>query len=252
MNKKLFSLLSTSFWPDAVDSSLICNKDSNDDLFGRAQGILEFLIDIPINNLKFLDFGTGDGHVAVQAMNYGAISMGYDIAKGKLWADYPNMFTNSLELVNNVGPYDIIFLYDVLDHVYDVESIMNLIKNLSKPETLIYIRCHPWCSRHGGHLYEKLNKAFIHVIMTEEELNYLGLNHDFINKILYPLDTYKNWFSDFSIIEKNVSKQEVDSFFFENELIFKRFNFIYNNKFINHKHHLENNFIDFKLCIKKR
>ena len=43
-----------------------------------------------------------------------------------------------------------------------------------KPSTLFFVSCHPWCGRHGAHLYDKLNKPWLPVIFTLQELEFLG------------------------------------------------------------------------------
>jgi hypothetical protein len=54
------------------------------------------------------------------------------------------------------------------------------------------LRCHPWCSRHGGHLYNSLNKAFVHVVLSKDELIEMGHEVETVAKVIYPQGTYND------------------------------------------------------------
>jgi len=56
---ELVNLLNSKAWPHAVDPALICDISSEQDKEDRAEGILDLIIDIHLENLKFLDFGCG-------------------------------------------------------------------------------------------------------------------------------------------------------------------------------------------------
>lgn len=167
-------------WPEAVNPALIVDVKSNEEKTERARGVIELLIDDELKNLKFLDFGCGEGYCAYIGAEYGpTLSVGYDLIKNPQWRKFEpkenTIITNDFGLVEKNGPYDIILLFDILDHVKNEKPVDILIKakNLLAPTGKIYIRCHPFTSRHATHLYHDMNKAFLHLIFTEAELKQL-------------------------------------------------------------------------------
>ena len=232
-------------WPTAVESSLICDQQSEAEKFDRAEGILDMVVTKPIKNAKFLDFGCGQGHVAEKALAQNCkLTVGYDIEaqnwdKRKL--DEKLLLTTDWAEAKKSGPYDIVLVYDVLDHIVtptykivdchnppnEIVEIFKAIKSVTAPAGTIYVRCHPWTSRHGSHLYQKINKAFLQLVFTDEELIKIGATETTlaIQKITHPLDTYSKIFSlaGFRNIRENARLTEpVEAFFERNPLIVKR------------------------------
>jgi len=232
-------------WPSAVEPSLICNQESEEEKFDRAEGILDMVVSRTIKNTKFLDFGCGQGHVAEKALAQGCkLAIGYDIEAqnwDKRQTDDRLLLTTDWEEVKKHAPYDIVLVYDVIDHIVTpaykivdchnppnemVEAFKN-IKSITAPAGTIYVRCHPWTSRHGSHLYQKLNKAFLQLVFNDEELVHLGLTENGlpIQKVIHPLDTYNKTFglAGFGNIRENARLTEpVEPFFERNPLIVKR------------------------------
>lgn len=223
-------LASTDEWPDAVDPTLICDVNLEEDKLERAEGILELMINVNMQDKKFLDFGCGEGHVAVKAKELGVSqSVGYDIVtKGKLsWENEEDyLLTTELDKVKEKGPYDIIFLYDVLDHLVDAKmgETLSLLKSLLSERGSIFARCHPWCSRHGGHLYLQKNKAFVHLVFTEDELYQMDLTPEPNQKVCYPLTVYRKAIQDAELVieSEEIERTSVENFFYENELVKSR------------------------------
>ena len=77
------------------------------------------------------------------------------------------------------------------------------------------MRCHPWCSRHGGHLYRQKNKAFAHLIFNDEELTKLGCAPISMQKVTRPITTYRKWaeLSQLNIEKEEVTRNSVGAFF---------------------------------------
>ena len=73
-------------------------------------------------------------------------------------------------------------------------DILNKIRSVCAPNAKIFIRCHPWISRHGGHLYHQLNKAFAHLVFSPAELQMLNVDLAESIKVVSPLKEYRNWF----------------------------------------------------------
>lgn len=223
----LRSLLESNAWPYAADPAQICDINNEQEKLDRAEGILE-VSSLPLNEVKFLDFGCGEGYTIQKARESGAsLSIGYDIIKSNslTWEEEKDnqLLTTNFDLLKTYGPFDSILLYDVLDHVEDHMDVLNKIKILSHENTKYFFRLHPWCGRFASHLYTKLNKGYIHLVFTEEELQKLGLTLEYTKKVLFPIATYNTWFKEsFSFLKNNVDKEPVDGFYSKHPLVKKR------------------------------
>jgi hypothetical protein len=93
-------------------------------------------------------------------------------------------------------PYDVYLMYDVLDHVTDrhPSEVLNSVAAQLADGGRIYVRLHPWTSRHGTHLYNQLNKAFLSVYLTPKELADMGLHERPTRRgFIGPVDEYRAW-----------------------------------------------------------
>jgi len=226
--EKLKKILNSDEWPEAVLEFQIADDTSEEDKIDRAEGIVDILIEESLENKKFLDFGCGEGHAAKYASEDSAISVGYDIEKqGSLeWEnDEKFLLTTDFEKVKAKGPFDAILIYDVLDHAENPVEVLNQASSVLKNNGTIYLRCHPWSSRHGGHAYRKINKAFVHLVFSKEELKNLGIDNGHNNKVLFPIATYNGILAEvpgLSAKDPDIEEQEVEPFFKNNELVRKR------------------------------
>lgn len=231
-------LLEDPNFPDAVDQTLICDPSNEEEKIERATSLIEVYVDELIEGKSFLDFGCGDGHVASVALNKNPkISIGYDIDKNVFNKDIaqknPSLLTTNWDEVSK-NKYDVILFYDVLDHVKNESSssVLEKLKSVLAPEGKIYARMHPFVSRHSTHYYHTANKAFLHLIFTDEELEQIyGKKPDCpTNKVFYPVRTYTELFkkANLNIVSKNIIENEVEDFFKNNKVISdkitKRFN----------------------------
>lgn len=214
-------LIEDQQWPIAVDPSVICTDDEKTKI--RAISILDLVVGERLKNKKFLDYGCGTGHVVYQATQGGASSLGYDIDESKFKFE-SNLFTNDFEEVKRNAPFDIILLHDVLDHIQNINPIEALMqaKSVLAPEGRIYIRNHPWSAKHGGHLYEQINKSYLHLVMDEVELARAGgfsCQHNI--KVINPIETYNHWIKEagLKITSEIPTKSDVPQFFKEGSLI---------------------------------
>lgn len=230
-------LAKSDLWPDAVPKSLISDTETQN---SRAMGILQTM-NIPIAGKKFLDFGCGEGHTVVIAKEvFGAKAFGYDI-KNFEWNE--KNITNNLETVFKNGPYDVILLYDVLDHAEEPETILKTCKQILSPDGKIFVRVHPWFSRSGTHIYKQLNKAYLQLVFNNEELSALGTIQEKVNEIIN-IETYKEWVkkTDLMIVSENVTRQNIELFFTHNPAILRRIKANFDNEFP--RNMLEIQFID--------
>lgn len=216
-------------WPEAVPSESICDDNDDDCKLTRAANIMRD-IRVDLNNRRFLDFGCGEGHVpyVVGNLTNAIKSVGYDI-KNSNWDNFDKtdsvILTTNWEQVKANGPYDVISIYDVLDHANDPKEILQKVKEVKTPDSgSVRLRCHPWCSRHGTHLYKQLNKAYLQLVFTEDEIYGMGLQPIKTHRFLDPIASYRKLIqeSGFKIFHEQPIIQTTDIFFMEDDVIKKR------------------------------
>lgn len=208
LDEKIKMLLHSNKWPLAIEESRICDTNCDEDKITRALAILDQIIDVDINNKKLLDFGCGEGHVSYMSTKFSPeISIGYDIIR-QGWGQFPKntaILTSDISIVNKNAPYDIILLHDVLDHVEDPIDVLQTCRKLLSNNGRMCVKCHPYCSKHGGHTYHTLNRAY----------SQFFLPNNLPQKILRPLQEYQKWFvySGFNIIHQKPNYNEVPILF---------------------------------------
>lgn len=235
-------------WPVAVQPELIC--DSEDKARQRAAAIMDIFVCEHLKGKKFLDYGCGQGHSVPEAMKReAAVAMGYDIRADAFKAD--GQMTSSFSEVAKNGPYDIILLHDVLDHIIMIDPIQALVqaKSVLAPNGKIYIRNHPWSSRHGGHLYTQKNRAFLHLVMDEVELTRTGgLTFEHNIKVIRPLVTYKHWFETAGLKVKSeiAVRDAVEDYFTKPSPVQERLTKIWGDQY-EMVSHMEVSFVEYVL-----
>lgn len=125
----------------------------------------------------------------------------------------PNVKQSSIITeVKQYAPFDLVIYWDVLDHYFDdyyedyygpmashltcaeaQEDLLNIGLALLNENGKIFVRCHPWYSRHGGHL--KSNVAFKHLLVNDTEYqDDLVSEHFVTHRIFNPVQYYVNLF----------------------------------------------------------
>lgn len=225
-------LSKSDLWPLAVPADLLCGEDEDSKL-ARATGILQEFITTDVERKKFLDFGCGEGHVPFVAASLfnTELSIGYDV-KEQMWFHFEKnqdlqnlLLTTDWAACEKNGPYDVILVNDVLDHSGDPLKALRQIKSVKNPDTgKVFIRFHPWASRHGTHLYKTLNRAYLHLVFSPEELYAMGFKEMPTQPALDPIALYKHIIQEagFSIIKEDLVTQPVETFFTHNPDILRR------------------------------
>lgn len=222
--EKLKKALLSERWPEAVNKNWICNPNSNTDKTERGRGVIEKLIDQSLTNKKFLDFGCGEGHSVASAVEkQAAIAVGYDLVAQNWdqWKTIPAItLTTDIQEAAKHGPYDVILLFDVIDHIKgtDPTSLLKQARELLADDGKIYIRFHPYTSKHATHLYHDLNKAYVHLVFTDEELKKIIPQSKYEEPnigVVYPLITYSKYIkdADLKIVLKKEETDAVEPFF---------------------------------------
>lgn len=198
MDHHLIDLLESNAWPKAVPDRMIVDEASEEQKQDRSEGILYMLLP-NLDDKKFLDFGCGEGHIAQRATELSSpkLSVGYDIKRqGELkWEQSDNLLTTDFQSVSDKGKYDVILMYDVIDHTDDPKAVLAQVQSLMHSSSVLYMRCHPWCGRHGGHLYQWKNKAFTHLVFTVDELKAMGASVEEMppQQVMHPKWLYERW-----------------------------------------------------------
>ncbi len=120
-------------------SSWLINKRSKElsDRFDKA------LINLPDNNVKFLDIGAGEGKALIEALRRGWEVTGIDIVDNRIkkakQEDVNFIIANFLEYELPENYFDFIYVDSVLEHVLNPKEYLIKIKQLLKPGGIVYI-----------------------------------------------------------------------------------------------------------------
>jgi len=229
-------------WPAAVPEEMICDVESEQDKKIRAEEIFLNFISTNLRGMRFLDCGCGEGHLARVASKTAAMSVGYDIAIKETALNKSLVLTSDFAQVEAHAPYDYILLFDTLDHAENPRKLLKDLASVSKANTIIKIRCHPYASRHGGHQYRILNLAYLHIVLRPEEFEQHGLEPRVVE--MYNESDYREWFSEIgaSVSQYKPVRTAVEGFF-QKGLVKKR---IIDNG-VEDLEPLEIEFIDFEI-----
>lgn len=213
--KHIGDLLGIREWPEAVAPRLATTSVKKEDQINRANAVLDMMLDRPLEKTHFLDFGCGEGWVVNQVHNRGVVSAtGYDIKGEPCWTEMRGTYTTKY---GDLKPksYDILLMYDVLDHCEDPVDAMNKIYDLAKLDSRVYVRCHPWTSKHANHIYKYgLNKSYIHLFLTWQEMKEIVNNFPMFTRTEKdPITAYRWWFSKFDIVKERLIEEDVHPFF---------------------------------------
>lgn len=210
----------TDDWPEAVDPKMIISSEGKAEKQFRAIQIVN-LIKLSLVGKNVLDCGCGEGYNANEMANLATKVVAYDPKQDPHWAARSKdnlILTSNKESVAEHAKFDVIVLYDVIDHLTadNPSEFMQWLASMLSDDGVIFIRTHPWSGRTGGHLYEFVNKAFLHLALTADEIIKAGLKIKEPNlKIVRPIAAYEQWFEDagLKIDDKRIKTAKVESFF---------------------------------------
>ncbi len=123
----------------SYQSSWLINKRSKElsDRFDKA------LINLPDNNIKFLDIGAGEGKALIEALSRGWEVTGIDIVDNRIekakQKDVNFTIANFLEYELPENYFDFIYVDSVLEHVLNPKEYLIKIKQLLKPGGIVYV-----------------------------------------------------------------------------------------------------------------
>ena len=211
--KHIQDLMDIDCWPEAVPHFLVASTTDKDQKH-RATSVMDMVLDRAIEGANFLDFGCGEGWTTLEAKKRGANAIGYDLISSPKWNDMNGpKFVTSLDDVGS--DFDVVMLYDVLDHCMEPEELMSSIQSRLKKTGVVYVRCHPWTSRHATHLFKQgLNKAYMHMFLSWDEIYELTKQKPMFTRVEKdPIQAYRWWFKNFKIVKERMTKEPVSDFF---------------------------------------
>lgn len=212
-------------WPLALDPRLIPRNAASE--IQRAFQIAE-KINQNTSEARILDFGCGKGYLAKEYSKRSPYVIGYDILEAETWKNTETLhFTTDPQEITKSGPYNLIIIYDVLDHInaaYDPARTLLGLKEMLTNNGMIYLETHPWTSRHGAHQYElepEFNKAYLHLLLTPEEAGSIDFDHTYTLPILRPMQVYHEWFKQagLKVQSRTINSSEESLSYFSDELI---------------------------------
>ena len=215
--KHIQDLLAIDCWPESISSELAQRVPTEQDQIHRANAVLDSMLDRSVDGEKFLDYGCGEAWIAQQILKKGVSeSWAYDPQENANWKNIKNVKTcSSLDKLPVGNYFDVIMLYDVLDHCDDPIKLMAHVKNCLNPNGTVYVRCHPWTSKHATHLFKYgINKAYFHLFLNWDEIKELIKTEPmFTRPEKNPIEAYHWWFKDFEIKREKPISEKVTDFF---------------------------------------
>lgn len=205
-------LVQSNHWPMQVKPEVIVTSPEAEKK--RAQDIINQFFGRSIKGKKLLDFGAGNATLVDLANSMGINALAFDLVDPR-----PEGVTNNIDEILDKGPYDHILLYDVIDHLspaaLNVQMTLSLLKACMRPGSMVHVRAHPFITRHAMHTYHKLNKAFVHLFLTNKELEELGYDEKPLIKIMDPYSDYLHLFTShgFKVHGVKYITHPVESFF---------------------------------------
>jgi 2-polyprenyl-3-methyl-5-hydroxy-6-metoxy-1,4-benzoquinol methylase len=153
--------------------------------------------------MRVLEIGCGEGGVLKAFINKGCAGVGVeleavrienakeylkeDVAAGKIKFIVKNIYDVSIE--NDLGgPFDIILLKDVIEHIHDQLKLIGCMKNFLKPGGIVFFGFPPWYMPFGGHQQmckSKLAKLpYIHLLPAAIYRSILKKNHESVEAFM--------------------------------------------------------------------
>ena len=223
-------MLESDEWPEALPQEIVDLEGSDTSHRANAESFMNTVVKKSIKNKKVLDYGCGTGHLVKYCLELGADACGYDTVfhENDFWKENPAIMSTRWNKMMSNGPYDFVLMNDVFDHSDNPAFDLYKIRTMLKDDGVAYIRFHPICSRHGGHIHKRFNKAFAHMVLSDKEHKELGLTLP-VQRAIYPLYTYDAYMTRSGLmpIYSLPVYTPVESYFQNNKILVDRLNAFY-------------------------
>jgi len=114
--------------------------------------------------MKVLEIGCGEGGNLVPFLEMGCQVSGVDISPSKIenamkflsvqpYRQLPQLLAEDIYKCDGKlnGPFDLIIMRDVIEHIHDQERFMGYVKRFLKPDGMFFLAFPPWYNPFGGH-----------------------------------------------------------------------------------------------------
>lgn len=177
--------------------------------------VLTFTGEKKIENLKVIDYGCGWGDFMDVVQGFGVDVMGYDEDNQKieLPLERKHNVVKNISDLKLFGPVDIFVMNSVLEHLQEVDTTMNLVKKLLKPNGLLVISVMDYRSKFIRGNIKRLNKN-----MPALTKNLNPVEHVNVYDYKSVISTLKKYHFDF--MSTGVVLNLTDFFFLRNSISF--------------------------------
>ena len=124
---------------------------------------------------RVMEIGCGEGGNLLPFLDAGCDVTGIDLSAGKIdkariyFSEHPNRGNLKLicddvyQLDDTAGRFDLIFLRDVIEHIYDQGKFLHFVLRFLKPGGVIFFAFPPWQNPFGGHQQICRNRLLSHM-----------------------------------------------------------------------------------------
>jgi SAM-dependent methyltransferase len=153
--------------------------------------------ELNLSNKRVLDFGCGMGGMSIwYATNWDCFVCGIDIDSHHIQVaralkeefEVKNLIFEEKDILAQIppGPYDIIFMNDVVEHIpiHILESILQRLSQMLRPEGIMYVSYPPWQGPYASHINRVLKLPWCQFLPDALISNYLEKNNiDIVGKL---------------------------------------------------------------------
>ncbi len=221
LNPRINSEIIYNSYVDNEDESHVSQDKARYKSFSKSiKKIIKLIKAGDLKNKKFLDIGSASGVCLKAIKDLGFQEEGYEPSKWMVNYGKKNYGVNikngSIDQISINNKYDLISLWDVLEHVTDLNFTLEKIKALSKDSTILIINVpdidsfvcklmkSKWPFYLNVHLYY-FNKSSIESILRKYNYNLIKhFSHWQYLELGYIIKRAKKYFKLFSFLEKIV------------------------------------------------
>lgn len=124
------------------------------------------------SSMKVLEIGCGEGGNMIPFLELGCEVTGVDISSARI--ELARQFLGALTFPRSPvlvaediydcdgklnGPFDLIIMRDVIEHIHDQERFMGFVKRFLKPDGMFFLGFPPWYNPFGGHQQVSTSKV---------------------------------------------------------------------------------------------
>lgn len=166
---------------------------NHDQIFRRNKVRFDTIKDLPVNRKRVLDFGAGQGHFVKTAADHGWDAVGIELSVAAIRVAKENFDLNLLDSLDKVeGLFDVITLWDVIEHLEDPKQTLLDLEKYLAPEGYFIIETsnidssdyvalkENWSYWNIDHLYYYSRKTLNYLMNT---INFRPFNNQLLSSL---------------------------------------------------------------------